>query len=471
MVEGVKRITQNQTAFIPYYNPLSGPYVGRDSHVKKIFLPLKEGEANHIWILGKSGYGKTTFMKGLAEGIWEYYRAKGQRVLIIIIERKFDVSKYKKLRAFYYSEVERLGKKEAAERYDFLSTYINLVEKGSLKHYLGMPGDFAMGLPAYSFKNVYINNTKYPKDILTWHTLKPKAFPNRRIVFRPTRPLEAIKIDNGPLTEVVEGKIHYNQIDFHTLAKRTHIISGTRYARFIEKYWDIERLRDPTKVIQAIKAEYQRMGKETEPPDATLGSIISIMEMIKNDRLFASSKEKDFTSLITTDKINIIDFSQNSDLTSMEEKIIFKLLVNYITSKYVMSLKIPVYVFVDEIQDLVGSANQATPDNPAWNAVEEIYRKGRSMNITLIASTQYMYRLPLNLIIGASHVAVVGRLASPKDEKILKEMIPDGHKIKATKEYESLEDMMQTKNDRFRGYFSINKDYTLRMYFRPAQSY
>ena len=213
------------------------------------------------------------------------------------------------------------------------------------------------------------------------------------------------------------------------------------------------------------------MGKDPDPPDATLGSIISIMEMIKNDRLFAKAKEKDFTSLITPDKINIIDFSQNSDLNTMEEKIIFKLLVDYVTSKYVMSLKIPTYIIIDEIQDLIGTANQATPENPAWLAVEDLYRKGRSMNITLIASTQYMYRLPLNLVIGAAHVAVVGRLASPKDEKILRDMIPDGHKIRATDEYESLEEMMQAKKDRFRGWFSINKDFTLRMYFRPCQSF
>jgi len=470
-VVSITKKAYEDATFIPYYNPLTGPYLGRDSHVKKIFLPLKEGEANHIWILGKSGYGKTTFMKGLAEGIWEYYKARGQRVLIIIIERKFDITKYKKLKAFYYREVERLGNEEAKARYDFLSTYLYHAEHGPLKHYLGMPGDFAMGLPAYSFKHIHINSTKYPKDILTWHGLKPKAFSNRRIVFRPTRPLEAVKIDNGPLTEVVEGKIHYKQIDFHTLAKRTHIISGTRYARFIEKYWDIQKIRDPDLLIQTIKNEYRKMGKDPDPPDATLGSIISIMEMIKNDRLFAKAKEKDFTSLITPDKINIIDFSQNSDLSTMEERIIFKLLVDYVTSKYVMSLKIPTYIIIDEIQDLIGTANQATPENPAWLAVEDLYRKGRSMNITLIASTQYMYRLPLNLVIGAAHVAVVGRLASPKDEKILRDMIPDGHKIRATDEYESLEEMMQAKKDRFRGWFSINKDFTLRMYFRPCQSF
>ena len=465
----IKKKARAQLEYIPYYDPSTGPYLGRDSRVKMIYLPLKEGEANHIWIMGKSGYGKTTFMKGLAEALWQYYHSKGQRVLIIIIERKFDITKFRILKRFYLSEVERLGKAEAKRRYDFLSTYIYHAEHGALKHYLGMPGDFAMGLPNYSFKHVYINNQG--KDILTWHVLKPRAFPNRRIVFRPTRPLEAIKLDNGPRTEVVEGKIHYNQIDFRTLAKRTHIISGTRYARFIEKFWDIERIRDPDLVIQAIKNEYRKMGKDPDPPDATLASIISIMEMIKNDRLFAKAKEKDFTSLITTDKINIIDFSQNSDLTAMEEKIIFKLLVDYVTSKYVMSLKIPTYIIVDEIQDLVGTSNQATPDNPAWLAVEDIYRKGRSMNITLIASTQYMYRLPLNLVIGASHVAVVGRLASPKDEKILRDMIPDGHRIKAADEYESLEEMLKAKQDKFRGWFSINKDFTLRMYFRPAQSF
>jgi len=465
-----KNKSQRLQIRIPHYDPRSGPYFGRDSHVRQVYLPLKSGEATHIWIMGPSGFGKTIEMKGLAEALWQYYHSKGQKVLIIIFERKFDTTKYKKLRDFYYSEVERLGKQEARERYDFLSKYIYHAEHGGLRHLLGMPGDFAMGLPNYTFKQVYINNQG--KDILSWHVLKPKAFPNRRIVFRPTRPLEAIMLDNGPFTEVREGKISYSQIDFRTLAKRTHIISGTRYARFIEKFWDIERIRDPDKVIQAMKAEYQRMGKSVEPPDATLASVISIMEMLKKDRLFTKGKEHDFTSLITADRINIIDFSQNSDLTPMEEKIIFKLLVDYVTSKYVMRLKIPTFIFVDEIQDLIGTSNQATSDNPAWLAVEDIYRKGRSMEIALVASTQYMYRLPLNLIIGATHVVVAGRLAGPRDKKILQDLVPDAHKVKAQEEYDTLEEaVLAMQNEKYRGWFCVNKSFTVRMYFRPAQSF
>lgn len=456
------RAQKNNIPDSPFYNPEAGPYLGRDTKLRKVYLPIKEGEANHIFILGKSGYGKTTFMKGLAEAIFDYYKTRGQKVLVIIIERKYDVTKFEKLKKWYFSL-----DKGTQEQLVYLKKYFQLAER---YNDLGMPGDFAMSLPAYTFKQVYINEAG--KDILTWHGLKPKAYPTTRIVFRPTRRLEAIKIDNGPLAQVVEGHIHYNAIDFETLARRMNISPNTRYGRLIEKFWDIELMRDPDAVIRAIENEYRRWGKETSPPDATLASVYSVLEPLKRDRLFVKNTEKDFTSYITADRINIIDFSQNSELNTKEERIIFKILVDFLVSKYVQRLKIPVFVFVDEIQDLVGTGNSAFHANPAMRAIEKLYRQGRSMNISLIASTQYMYRLPLNLIFGASHLCVVGRLASSKDASIIKELIPDSYKIKAIDEVESIEEYSKArKNGKFRGWFSFDKDFTLRMYFRPAQSY
>ena len=452
---------------IPHLNPESGLYLGRQmstNRKEKTYLPLKVGEANHIFILGKTGYGKTSFMKALAEALWEYYHSHGKKVMIIIFERKYDYSKYQRLKTWWKLRKEELGENEAKRRHQFLSTYFEVQEKHpQLKRQLGFPGDFAMSLPNYILLDAYISRKPYPVNIFTWHGLNIRSFPTRRIVFRPTRSVYAIKLDNGPEAEVIEGHIQYKHLTFEMLSQKFDIPKGTAYGRLIRKYWKVYGIHDPKKLMGMIYSQEQIR-------ESTWESIKSIMEEIAADPLYVKDSQKDFTSYLTADRINIIDFSDNSNLDLEEQRLIMYLLwdrLKHIAGKHRMDI----WIFFDEIQDLIGTAGEASRHNLAWKAIEELYRKGRSLSINVVAGTQYLYKLPMSLIMGAAHIAVIGALASPKDLDILRVAIMDGDRLRIPIEHGSFEEFMKRRKKKGRGWFSFDREFTVKMYFRPNQSF
>lgn len=63
-----------------YFNLVSGLYFGRFMSMnrkEKFYLLFKVGEVNYIFIFGKIGYGKISFMKVFVEVLWEYYISRG----------------------------------------------------------------------------------------------------------------------------------------------------------------------------------------------------------------------------------------------------------------------------------------------------------------------------------------------------------------------------------------------------------
>jgi len=481
---------------IPYFNPAVGPYLGRlmgTNRKEKTYLPLKVGEANHIFILGKTGYGKTSFMKALAEALWEYYHSQGREVLIVIFERKYDYSKFQRLKAFWQKRVEEFGYEDAARMHPFLAKYFKAIEeRPGLKNQLGFPGDFAMSLPNYILENVLITKKPYPVSLFTWHGLESKAFPTRRIVFRPTRAPVAIKIDNGHSVqvngktvpvEVVVGRIHLRDISFEMLARKFDIPKGTAYGRILRKYWKVYHIHDPDEILRRVKAE------EPSMRESTFESLKSILDEIRADPLYLKGsvlkpkaekitraehgiydEPKPFTDYLTTKAINIIDFSDNSELDLEEQRLIMYLLWQKI--KLIAGRKrVDVWIFFDEIQDLIGTAGEASRHNLAWKAIEEIYRKGRSLSVNVVAGTQYLYKLPMSLIMGAAHIAVIGALASPKDLDILRVAIMDGDRLRIPVEHDSFEEFLKRRKKKGRGWFSFDREFTVKMYFRPNQSF
>ena len=469
------KVAPQEEIEIPYFNPRSGPYLGRlmnTNKKEKLYMPLKVGEANHIFILGRTGYGKTSTMKALAEAIWIYYHeVLHKEVIIIIFERKYDYSKYQRLKQFWQRRIQELGLNEARRRHPFLAQYFEIQEKHpQLKHMLGFPGDFAMGLPNYILIDTYISKKPYPIDIFTWHGLKPRGYPTRRIVFRPTRSTYAIQVDNGPNTEVVEGKIHLKDINFEMLAKKFNIPQGTAYGRILRKYWKVYKIHDPDEILRLVQTQ--------EPVrESTLESLRSILDEIKADPLYLKGRltktgqeHKPFTEYITTDRINVIDFSDNSDLDLEEQRLIVYLLWKKL--KVIAGKKrVDIWIFFDEIQDLIGTAGEASRHNLAWLAMEELYRKGRSLSVNVVAGTQYLYKLPMSLIMGATHIAVIGALASPKDLDILRVAIMDGDKLNIPIEHDSFEEFVKRRKKKGRGWFSFDREFTVKMYFRPNQSF
>lgn len=425
----------------------------------KRFLKLRTEEANHILFLGSSGYGKTTVMRAIVEEIWiKYYEQSKIPPIIIIFERKFDISKTEKIREIYYKESQnysekKLYKKYGEETWKYIEKYIKLMKNNPTLY--GCPGDFAMGMPNILGKYFKLNGGD--NTVLGYFGLEPRPFPVNRYVFRPRRSLESIQIDNGWMTNVIEAKIKYSDINFTFLEHITHLGKETLYGVRLRKIWDIEKIRDPDKVL-----ERAREMEISDPPSRTYLRIEEAMDRLKKDPLF--SKDESFLKYITNKRINIIDFSQNSDLTVEEENLIFKMVVDTAINT-AFRYKIPIFIVVDEIQHFAS--------NPiGLSAINKIYREGRSMGINLIGATQYMTGLSRTLIEGCAHIGIVGKIASPEDLKMLKRMIPgiddydigiDG--ISSVDEYYE----MKRKN-KFKGYFVYDKQYVERVEYRHPQS-
>lgn len=421
------------------------------------FFTLKTDEANHMLFLGGSGYGKTTVLRAIAEAIWLSCNFRGVKPLIIIFERKFDVSKAEKIRQIYYYESQKysekkLYKKYGEETWKYVEKYVKLMEKDPLTY--GCPGDFAMGMP-----NVLGKYTKFngENSILGYFGLEPRAFPVNRFVFRPTRSLESIQIDNGWMTNVIDAKIKYDLIDYSFIKHISHLGDSTLYGERIRNLWDVEMIRDPDKVL-----ERARELEVSDPPSRTYLRIEEAMMRLKKDPLF--TKEGSFFRHITNKRINVIDFSLNSNLKAEEENLIFKLIVNFgimIAYKY----KIPVFFFVDEIQHFARSPI-------GLSAIDRIYREGRSMGIGLIGATQYLAGIRRTILDGCTHLGIVGKIGSPEDLAKLKRIIPgiDEFEIGIADAYTLEEYLKMKKRNKFRGYFAYDKELVERIIYRHPQS-
>jgi len=427
-------------------------YIGKNTEREKRYIELKETEANHITFLGPSGSGKTTVERALAEEIHE----KVPGALVIIIEQKYDKNKVKDLNDFIKTLAEIKGKGFVKENFNEIIQYLSIVANDGIKY--GKMGDFAFGWPNYPFSIIPVSEHDR-HSILSWHGLKPKRFPVKRIVFRPVRDVDAIRRDNN--CKVVDGKIRYQDVDFSFIEKLAQINRNTLYGRIIKQAWDLEKKRDP-KLLEQFATEWQaKYRPNSNGPSTTYLSIMEVANLLKQDVIF--SKHKDFTSELSTDVINVIDFSANSELYPEEEAWIVKHLVNFVVKKYVRFKNTPVFVIFDEIQNILQYYDGKL-------AVEKLHREGRSNWVNIIAGTQYMYGLPAFLVYGATHIGIVGRIASADDELLLSKVIKDFKRIKEPRaktfrDYKKLKPQLKG-----RGWFSFDKMYTERIYFRPPQS-
>jgi len=114
--------------------------IGRTDSMKKRgertkrHLNLKNDEANHITLLGKSGYGKTTIMRGMVEEIYSSYSDAGIPPIIIVIERKVDTSKPKKVIEIYHEESEKYTEGQLYKKYgdgvwNYIRYYVKEIDK------------------------------------------------------------------------------------------------------------------------------------------------------------------------------------------------------------------------------------------------------------------------------------------------------------------------------------------------------
>jgi Cdc6-like AAA superfamily ATPase len=425
-------------------------------------LDLKNDEANHITLLGKSGYGKTTIMRGMIEEIYSSYSDVGIPPIIIVIERKVDTSKPKKVIEIYHEESEKYTEGQLYKKYgegiwNYIEHYVKEIEKDKELKY-GLMGDFAIGFPNILGKYTKAGIDEY-KTLLGRHGLSPAAYPARRFVFRPRRDIENIAFDNGPLTEVISSKLAYPDIPFDIIADMNNLGEQTRYFAVLKNIWDISKIRDPKEVL-SIAESYE---KPNSAPSQTYLRIDETMNRLKTDILFTDETKDSFLKQITNKKINILDFSQNSELDSYEECLLFKLVVQHAIN-VAIKYRIPVFFVVDEVQNFMKDSNGK------W-AIDKILREGRSLCINLICATQYTDNLPKDILIGSSHIGIMGKLASNTDTKTLEKLIPDFKDVVDFDEPGSLSEYESLKRKlRFRGYFSYNKDYTEHIEYRQPQS-
>ncbi|MBP2143834.1 Cdc6-like AAA superfamily ATPase [Methanococcus voltae] len=437
--------------------------IGRaDSYKKtgktKRHVKMSVGEANHMIFLGKSGYGKTTLMRGLVEEIYISHKMANIPALIIVLEKKTDHTKSEKILEIYETETNKTSDAKIYKKYgewvwNYIEAYVKLQTQH--KNKLGAMGDFAFGVPniigkfyKYDDKNTFLGR----------QGLQPYVFPTKRFVFRPRRRKEYIGMDNGwHMCKVFEGKIPYSKIPFSLLSSFGSLGEQTLYAQRLKNIWEVQGIKDPDTVMDIALSQ-----ENSSNPSSTYLRIAETMNRLKTDSLF--SKKDTLFSNLSTDIINVIDFSSNSDLTHEEECLIFKFLVMHAIN-HASQTRTPIYFVVDEVQ------NMLTNEHGKW-AVDKILREGRSMGINLITATQYMYGLPQSLLMGASHVGIIGRLASHTDWKVLNKLIDDFEDsveppdpVSTYTQYEDFKKKMK-----FKGWFSWDKSYTDRIEFRQPQS-
>lgn len=139
---------------------------------EKFYLLFKVGEVNYIFIFGKIGYGKISFMKVFVEVLWEYYISRGQEVFIVIFERKYDYLKFQCLKVFWNKCVEEFGKEEVIRVYLYFVVYFGIFEKYlQFKSQFGFFGDFVMSIFNYIFVEMYVIRKLYLIDVFIWYGL------------------------------------------------------------------------------------------------------------------------------------------------------------------------------------------------------------------------------------------------------------------------------------------------------------
>lgn len=446
---------------------LFGPYLGLrldDGSRAPQFLPYKEGFASHILFLGRSGYGKSSIMRALAEGFYDYFYLNGRKALIIVIEAKYDKSKVQKLIKFRNYVIEDFGYDYLQEKYPWLEGYLQEYQRK--RPLLGKIGDFAFGWPNVEGMMSMVDSSH---NQFQRHRLKPAIYPSTRIVFRPTRDLSLIARDNGMNVQVVEGKLSYERLEVKDLIKFMYVNTQTNYMRILDIYWGQKRIRDPDRFLkEVIKNEYPPRPTESvedilmNSRDRTIANLRTLMTKLKSDRLFTGDPKEEFVKKLTPDRINVIDFSANSHLSDEEEAVIFHNLVNYITREFLLKKDIPVIIIADEVQNLA-------KHHLGLMAINKIYREGRSLEISLISGTQYLSGLSKDLVRGATHIGIVGRLASEKDAELLEEVLDErfdnGRKPRSLKELFRIR-----KTRRGKGKFSIDCEYTFSIEYRVPKT-
>lgn len=430
-----------------------GLLIGRNSEMEKVYLEIEENQAAHTILLGPSGFGKTTVLRALIGQVYENIPGS----LIIVFEFKYDKNKAAELMRFLSLNIKKVGVDTVKALYPDLWAYAGALQNDGIEY--GKPGDFALGWPNYPFKLKRV----YNHDLLNWFGLSPKGYPVKRFVFRPTRTLSAIAKDNGPKCQAVEGKVKYKNVPFRLLLRRANINPNTVYGRIIKKLWDIEGIRDPDKLVKYARDLEDRKGRDPETnPSTTYISIEEIADILKKDRLF--SKDDDFTKHLSTDHINVFDFSANSEIYDDEAAFIFKVLVDYIVTKYVRRHNTPVFIFVDELQNLLEYQD-------GQKALNKLFREGRSNWVNLFVATQYLYGLPDFLVYGSQNVGIVGYVPSLDDYNKLAKMVPDfKFKVKMPRAKNRAELKALLPKLRGKGWMVFNKLYTERVYFAPPVS-
>jgi len=425
-------------------------YVGMNSEKKKEFLKLDEGIANHIFILGQSGAGKTLWMRALAEEIFSAYRRENKPVYIIILERKHDPSKLKYYLSWWHSLPDKTRKDwEGTFIYAYLQRALTLASTGY------NPGDFALGLPNYPL--ALMKWTDGRTSILSAHGLKPEAFPNNRIIFYPdsSKNLDYIRFVNGPRTNVVEGKIPFSVLRFEHIRRFIYVNQSTNYGRILKDAFDVYKIKKPADILEVAKQHEFEAGQSLSP--RTLQNIMSVVKILERHPLFTDDDKKAFWNHLSTDRINVIDFSANSRIIEFteEEELVLRQLIDFVIRKARYN-NIPVYFFIDEIQDFIFGNKLIA------RQIDRLFRLGRSMNITVIASTQYLHSLPAYMLEGAKHFAVLGYFASDKDKNKVMEFTKSAKRIKLKKE-QQIKPLV--------GWFVEEKRHVKRLYFRPPQSF
>ena len=91
------------------------------------------------------------------------------------------------------------------------------------------------------------------------------------------------------------------------------------------------------------------------------------------------------------------------------------------------------------------------------------------MEISLISGTQYLSGLSKDLVRGATHIGVVGRLASEKDAELLEEILDE--RFDNGRKPRSLQELFRIrKARRGKGKFSIDCEYTFSIEYRVPKT-
>jgi len=438
------------------------------------YIELKEDEANHFVLLGLSGFRKTTTMKAILQEVYLKTRwgRNREKPLIVIFEAKYDRAKAQNVKQVFYKLLREKGDSWVVAhypQYKELKLYISLLSNPGLAGKVGLMGDFALGWGnILGLQKIDSRNTE-----LSNFGLQPMPFPVRRFVFNPSRALNHIALDSGAAAEVVATFLRYDRLNFYDLIKLLNLNPATIYATIIKEAWDNLGLRDPDDVIVRAKEIYNEMLEfleiESKRPNISLWGVKANMERLKSNPLFRGSrlervKVKDLLDLIDNDKINIIDFSQNSSLTDDEKKLVFRKVIEYLRDEYPHKKETAIFIAGDEIQRYID-------DKAGKKVMSSLFREGRSNQINFLAATQYLHSLPHELVYGATHILILGTLASVDDYNILKRLVAD-FDVKFNRVVASSPSEVERLRAAFkgRGYLVTNKFFTERVLFRPSQS-